>query len=282
MRDRVWPAAPIPALAALIGPFKPELYVLLGAPGMGKSWLAASLAGHLIQKGGGGLVISTEMSPQAFFRRIVSYVSRVPLTLIDEGTAAPEEKRAWQAVAARFRTFDTRLMDLSSPTPKQVLRAAQQARKEIGLNWLIVDSATRMRGAGEGIYERTMSVSNALQDFARDFNIPVIMTNQISRDIANRPNGHKQPQMNDGYGGGPIEQNAGVVVGLYDHQYYVRQGSEAMNDITFPPGTARLTLLKHRHRAIPDVPHCTVRYEAGCGFYPVGPQLLARAEERTV
>lgn len=266
---RRWTAAPIPELAALIGPFSPELYVIYGAANMGKSWLAATLAGALIFGGAGaGLIISTEMSPRAFFERVVSYRSRVPLSNYLSSTVTDEERHAWRAVAAHASTFSSRFMDMSSPSPMSVVKEAERAAADIGLNWLIVDSATRMAGSGEGIYERMTSISNGLQNLARDFHIPVIATSQVGRDVADRSPGKRQPRLDDAYGSSVIEQNAGVIVGLYDHAYYVTKELEAPDDATYPPGTARLTLLKHRSRAIPDTPHCTARYEKGCGFYP--------------
>lgn len=263
---------PIPELATLVGPLEPELYVIYGAPNMGKSWVASSIAASLLRSGS-GLVITTETKPKRFSARMVSYASRVPLNRVQEKTAAPEEQAAWVRMAQAFKGYENRVMDMSSPTGKQVVAAAKKARAEIGLDWLLVDSATRMRGSGDGIYERSSSVANALQDMARDLDIPVIVTSQIGRDVGNRGQGNHQPRMNDGYGSGVIEQNAGVVLGFYRHDYYVTQGLEVPDDATYPPNTARLILLKHRNRAFPAVPYVTVRAELGCGIYEYRPQM---------
>jgi len=194
--SRRWPLLPIPELSALVGPLKPELYVIYGATNMGKSWLASSVAGALV-KTGTGLIISTEMNPLDFFRRMTSYVSRVPLIAIDDGIASEIEQKAWRRAAAAFKGYETRAIDMSSPTPKQVEREARRAQKEIGLHWLVVDSATRMQGVGEGVYERMSSIANGLQNLARDLNVPVIMTSQIGRDVTGRPAGKRQPRLDD-------------------------------------------------------------------------------------
>jgi len=70
-----------------------------------------------------------------------------------------------------------------------------------------------------------------------------------------------------------------VVLGLYRHDYYVTKELETLDDVAYPPNTARIILLKHRNRPMPDLPYCTVRYEAGCGFYPFQPHVTNRKEK---
>jgi replicative DNA helicase len=268
-----WPTLAIPELAALVGPLEPELYVIYGAPNMGKSWMAVSFAGALMKQGT-GLMITTETRPDKWFRRIVSYQSRVPLDRVDDGIASEAERKAWNKVAAGMAGYPGAMMDMSSPTGKAIVRAALKVRKEQGLDWIVVDSATRMRGIGSNSYERTSNVAHALQDMARDFNVPVIITSQIGRDVGERGAGQKLPRMEDAYGSGAIEQDAGVVLGLYRHDYYVTRGSEVPDDATFPPNTARVILLKHRNRRVPPTNWANVLMDEGCGFYPYRAQTV--------
>lgn len=274
---RRWPVLPIPDLAALVGPLEPELYVIYGAPNMGKSWMAVSFAGALM-KVGTGLIITTETRPVKWFNRVVSYLSRVPLDRVEGGEAGPDEVSAWRKVAASLAGYPGAMMDMSSPTGKAVARAALKVRKEQGLNWIVVDSATRMRGVGGNSYERTSSIAHALQDMARDFNVPVIVTSQVGRDVGERPPGQKLPRMEDAYGSGAIEQDAGVVLGLYRHDYYVTRGSENADPLAYPENTARMILLKHRNRRIPSTNYVTVRHDEGCGFYPYRLQTTSAKE----
>ena len=261
-----WADVPIPELAALVGPLEPELYVLLGATGMGKSWFAASMAASLTMKYGPGLVVTTEMRPISFFQRMTSYAARVSGLRVKEGQASAQETSAWQTAAGKFKGYEGWVLDMSSPTPQQVEVAAKQARTKVGLSWLVVDSASRMAGP-DGVFERMTGIANSLQNMAREFNIPVIATSQIGRDVTGRSEGKRAPRLDDGYGSGAIEHNAGVVLGLYNHAYYVRKELETPDDLKYPPNTARMELLKHRNRPEPDVPWCTVSYEPGCGLY---------------
>lgn len=270
---RRWPSLPIPELAALVGPLEPELYVLLGATGMGKSWLAASIAAALTHSAGAGLVVTTETSPRNFMERMASYVSRVSGLRVKDGLASAQDRGSWLNAVERFKGYEGWVMDLSSPTPAQVEAAAKRAREKVGMAWILVDSASRMNGP-DGVYERMTGIANALQNMARDFYVPVIVTSQIGRDVTDRAEGKKQPRLDDGYGSGAIEHNAGVVVGLYRREYYVQKELESPDDVDYPPNTARLILLKHRNRPVPDTPYCTVRYEGGCGFYPYQSRII--------
>jgi 5S rRNA maturation endonuclease (ribonuclease M5) len=266
-QPRRWASAPIPELAALVGPMEPELYVLLGATGMGKSWFAATMAAALSLNYGPGMVVTTETKPINFFQRMVSYTARVSGLRVKDGEATAQEKAAFAAAAMKFKGYEGWVLDMSSPTPAQVEIAAKQTREKVGLSWLVVDSASRMSGP-DGVYERMTGIANSLQNMARDFDIPVIATSQIGRDVTDRAAGKRQPRHDDGYGSGAIEHNAGVVLGLYNHAYYVRKDIEVPDDANYPPNSARLLLLKHRNRQEPDKPWCTVSYEPGCGIYP--------------
>lgn len=260
-------ALPIPDLAALVGPLEPELYVLYGATGMGKSWLASTIAASLTRTAGAGLVVTTEMKPKRFLQRMACHVAKVNLQRILDGEAGTAEIEAYQRGMNLLAGHHGRVVDMSSPTPKQVVEAAKRAQQEIGMGWLLVDSATRMSAPGE-TYERMSAIANGLQDFAREFDVPVIATSQIGRDVNDRAAGKRMPRLDDGYGSGAIEHNAGVVVGMYRHSYYVAQNLEELDDVSFPPNTTRLILLKHRHREVPATPWCTVKFESGSGFYP--------------
>jgi hypothetical protein len=266
-QPRRWASAPIPELATLVGPMEPELYVLLGATGMGKSWFAATMAAALSLNYGPGMVVTTETKPINFFQRMVSYTARVSGLRVKDGEATAQERAAFAAAAMKFKGYEGWVLDMSSPTPAQVEIAAKQTREKVGLSWLVVDSASRMSGP-DGVYERMTGIANSLQNMARDFDIPVIATSQIGRDVTDRAAGKRQPRHDDGYGSGAIEHNAGVVLGLYNHAYYVRKDIEVPDDANYPPNTARLLLLKHRNRQEPDKPWCTVSYEPGCGIYP--------------
>jgi len=270
---RRWPVLTISDLHTLVGPLKPGLYVVYGATNMGKSWLMSGIAADL-SRTGSGLIITTETNPIDFFRRMTSYDAHVPLVRIDDNTCTDVERAAWLKAAARFTPFYGRVLDMSSPTPKQVVTEAARARKEIGLDWIMVDSATRMQGVGDNVYERTSSIANGLQNLARDMNVPIIASTQIGRDVTDRAVGKRQPRLDDAYGSGAIEQNADAVIGLYRHEYYVQKDLEPPDDVAYPMNTARLILLKHRNRPMPDITYCTVRWEAGCGFYPYRSRLI--------
>lgn len=251
-----------------LGGFRPEMYVVYGATGMGKSFLMASFAREFVKQAP-GFIVSTEMQPGTWLRRLVGSIAGVSAS--DIRTGIYKSRDAARRVMEAFellKTMDCHILDHSSPTPG-IVRAGfmDGLDKGYGYEWLIVDSASKMTYPGAvDIYNRTSGVANGLQDLYRETNLPVFATTQIGRDVAGKQEGQKMPQLEDGYGGGVIEQNAGVVLGLYNHNYYVKRGLEKERE-DIPDGIVLARLLKARDEDDSDAPIFRLNLVAGAGFY---------------
>ena len=261
----------IPELNDLIGPITPDLYVLLAATGMGKTSVMASIARSLVTQGP-GLIATPELTDLEWEQRLIAAQARVHFNRImhPERLAGAERARIAQACADLSLSADTvHYLRITGPRIEQVAEAAGDIP---GLKWIIVDSISSMAGPGL-VYERMTSLANGLLSLTRDFRVPVLAPSQIGRTIAtDRFRRSAIPQLSDGYGSGMIEFNAAVVVGLYWHQYYVASYGWSPRS-AFPPATARLYLLKHRHAAVPIPNYAEVVFAGGCGIY--GKHLLA-------
>jgi replicative DNA helicase len=78
-------------------------------------------------------------------------------------------------------------------------------------------------------------VSAALRAIAKDFQCPVMVLSQLSRDCERRPNKRPMADLRDS---GALEQDADVVLGLYRDEFY--------NPTDDNRGLAELLILKHR------------------------------------
>lgn len=251
-----------------LGGFRPEMYVVYGATGMGKSFLMASFAREFIKQAP-GFIVSTEMQPGTWLRRLVGSIACVSASDIRTGMyKSREDARKIMDAFNLLKQMDCHILDHSSPTPGMVRAAYMDGLdKGYGYEWLIVDSASKMTYPGAvDIYSRTSGVANGLQDIYRETNLPVFVTTQIGRDVAGKPEGQKMPQLEDGYGGGVIEHNAGVVLGLYNHNYYVKRGLEKERP-EIPDGIVLARLLKARDEDDSDAPIFKLALVAGAGFY---------------
>jgi len=246
-----------------IGGFMPELYVIYGATGMGKSTLCASIV-HGLLNSGPGLIVSTEISPKRMFYKLLARRCGVSTSDMETGVKPDQLVRVKQA-AEEMRHMGCHILDGVAPTVAQVRAAFAQGQKEHGYEWLVVDSASRMSGQGD-IYQRMVQIADGLQSMYLEFNVPVIATSQIGRDVAERGAGKRLPRLEDAYGGGKIEQNAGVVMGVYNHQYYVDRDLEKADEVMYPPNTVLVNMLKNRWRGL-NAGAIRLGYIGGIGFY---------------
>lgn len=255
----------IPSLDKAVGGFTPEVYVIYGATNMGKSWLAVTLCREFIRQGA-GLIVTTESKPGRWLFRLTASISKVPADLIETGQLDADQEHRVRSAHTYLRDMKCDVLANGSPTPAQVRAAFLGGLATRDYKWLIVDSGTKMSAPGTStIYDRTTLVSDGLQSLYQEANVPVIVTTQVGRDVAERGKGKKMPQLEDAYGGGPIEHNAGVVLGLYRHQYYVDKGTEEPR-ADFPPTMTLARLLKNRWRGGSQVNAVKLAFVGACGF----------------
>lgn len=256
----------IPSLDLAVGGFEPEIYVILGATSMGKSTLAVSITREFILQGA-GFVATTESSPNRWLNKLVGSITRIPSDKIETGQLSMKEHAEINEQYDRLQILGCDMLKHGAPTVSQLRSALLTGMEKRGYEWCIIDSISKMRHPGaNNIYDRMSYVNDGIQELLQELNIPFIMTSQVGRDVGSRPAGQKMPTIDDAYGSGVIEHNAGVVLGLYNHQYYVDLGTETATD-TFPPGTADARILKNRWRGNARVSAVKLLYVGGAGFY---------------
>lgn len=257
----------IPSLDKAVGGFLPEVYVIYGATSMGKSWLAVSLCREFITQGT-GLIVTTESNPKRWQTRLVASLTHIDAERIETGMLSPDEQKQVRASYDYLATLHCHAVANGSPTPAQVRAAFLAGADKYDYKWLLVDSGSKMSAPGAtSIYDKTTAVSDGLQSLYQEVNVPIIVTSQVGRDVASRDN--KMPQLEDAYGGGVIEHNAGVVIGLYRHQYYVEKGTANIN-ADFPPNMTLARLLKNRWRPGSQVNTVKLAFVGASGFYEMG------------
>lgn len=237
----------IHALDKGIGGFPAEMYAIYGATSMGKSWMTVSLAREFLKQGG-GLFATTESDPRRWALRLIGSMASVASDKLESGHLTPDEFERVKDAASDLRKRSGDFVYGGSPTVRLLRSAFLAGVEKFNYQFIIVDSASKMNAPGtNGVYDRTTSVANELQELWQEFQVPLILTTQVGRDVAERGAGKKMPQMEDAYGSGAIEQNSGVVLGLYNHAYYVELGQEEPNP-AYPPNSVQVRILKNRWR----------------------------------
>lgn len=220
--------------------------LIIGATNMGKSTLAASITATLMEQGA-GMVVPTESQPERWLNKLVAASVLVPFDKIEAGELTNEELTK---VNQAYDRIDSRValdfLEGARPTPSVIESATLDAIARMNIKWLLLDSGSNLAYPGAlDIYGRTVGVSNFVQGLALKTKLVIIMTWQANRATSKRGDGDKLVRLDDAQGGEVVGQDVDRAFTIYNHQFYVDQGSEKPND-SFPPGTSLVKCIKDR------------------------------------
>jgi replicative DNA helicase len=251
-------------LDEMLGGFVPgRVHTFLGDTGMGKSTLVASIAANFAAQAP-GLIIPTESMAGDYLDKLAAYKANVPYDLIENGTLADEQ---YNKVIAMYNWLEEKqvdMLDTLNPTPGSIGSAIREGMKTRGYQWVLIDSLNNLSSlVHDDIYGKTSEAADFQQELLR-MGLIVVSTSQVGRNMKDRKN--KIPKLGDGLGSGRIEQNADVMMALYNHQYYVDQGDADLNP-KFPPGLMFARCLKHRWRGTAGGKSAYLTFKGGVGVY---------------
>lgn len=240
-----------------------RLHIIYGDTNMGKSTLAVSLATRFLNQAP-GLIVPTESPAVPYMDKMAASMADVLYDQIETGQLTDNEYKRVVKAYGQLEDPHCNILDMGSPTPAMLDYAVRQGMKEHGYKWLLVDSMSKMKVNGTNdIYETTRLVADCLQDLAREFDLMVLATCQVGRNMKDRAN--KMPLPNDALGAGTVEQNADVIMSLYNHNHYVKLGT-CNPDPKFPDGSALVRVIKHRWKDAINK-GSMLKFVGGSGFY---------------
>jgi len=197
-----------PRLDALSGGFFPgEMTVIAARPGMGKTELAVSCATWAANTGKRAHFVTLEMTAQQLTRRIMSSMSGVSTGEIRRGGLDEVKVRALQEAAQSLAS--TRLNISAHRSPQSLWQFVRRSCAKKNLDILFVDYAQLMEIEGKGRNsnreQEISTISRTLKRISTEFNIPVVVLAQLSREVEKRPD--KLPQLSDLRESGSLEQD---------------------------------------------------------------------------
>lgn len=206
---------------ALTGGLEPgDLAVIAARPGMGKTSLLVTVAGH-VAKTSTVAVFSAEMPALQLMRRAVALFGGISQTRLRRPKDLTDID--WQAIAAGTSEIGRRQLSIDEkPLPElSHIRAETFALKaRSGLGLVMVDYVQLVSGAGANRYEQLRDVAYGLKALAKDLGVPIIVLAQLNRGVESRD--HKRPHLSDLRDSGAIEEAADIVGLLYSEGYYNR------------------------------------------------------------
>jgi replicative DNA helicase len=207
----------------------PDLIVIGGRPGNGKSLMGLCIADHVgTRLKVPVLVASLEMTEGQLTQRRIAATARVPLVNIVRHQATDDD---WQRISrAQDRLADTALHidDTSSASIARIrARLREMARTGNPARLLVIDylgfmSMPKAESRQQAVAEVARQCKNGL---AREFGIPVILLCQLNRLIEGRAD--KRPTLSDLRESGEIEQSADIVILLHREDVYERESPRA-------------------------------------------------------
>lgn len=217
----------IPEIDKLLGPIRGgDFLVLGGAPSMGKTSLALSIANRTADKGVGVAIASLEMTGQSLGFRAMSEVAAVPYSSMLRGSVEDDDFRR---ILESTKGIIGRPIEIIQPHVKDLhaLFAAfrriqiEMARAKSPLGLIVIDYLQLVRAPGKDRFQVVGAVSQGLKAMAMQLGVPIIALSQLSRDVQSRDD--KRPRLTDLRESGQIEQDADFVLFTHREYYYLKR-----------------------------------------------------------
>tara|TARA_R110000772_G_scaffold125384_1_gene232066 strand:+ start:9509 stop:10858 length:1350 start_codon:yes stop_codon:yes gene_type:complete len=203
-----------------INGLKDGTMVLIAArPGLGKTTFALNIvSNHAVNKGY-PLVFSIEMPRKQLMKKILSSHGTIPLGKV---MSADLEDHQWHQVSECMKIFkDTNLeiIDNGAVTTDMIrLECRRYLKKHGKLTMVMVDYVQLVRGKkSDNRTTQVDEISRDLKSIAKEFDCPVIVLSQLSRDIEKRAD--KTPLNSDLRESGQLEQDAEEIIFIHNEMH---------------------------------------------------------------
>jgi replicative DNA helicase len=212
---------------------------------MGKTAFALSLAKNISLTCKVGIAFfSLEMTKQQLFYRLLATETLISHTKLRSSRVSKTEWININNSIDLLSELPLYVDDTPNISISEIYFKIKKLKKEFtgNLGLIIIDYLQLIEepDANENRAQELSKITRNLKKLARDFNLPIIVLSQLSRNVETRPN--KRPMLCDLRDSGSIEQDADLVMMLYRDDYY--------NKTTNDPNTIEIIIAKHRNGAI--------------------------------
>ena len=215
-----------------------DLIILAARPGMGKTSLALNLAANVARSSQKTVAIySLEMSMEQLVSRMLSTHALVDSHKLRTGRLDPEE---WRRIAESADVLSCMNIYLSEATGITVSQMKAQLRRVKNLGMVVIDYLQLMDAPLKSD-NRVLVISDITRNLklmAKELNVPVLLLSQLNRGVESRTD--KRPLMSDLRESGSIEQDADIIMFLYNDYYYNKEKSQT-------PNITECIVAKNRH-----------------------------------
>lgn len=212
-----------------------DLIIVAARPSMGKTSFALMLAENAAIHVPGSVVgfFSLEMSQEALMMRMLCSQANIDAQRFRNGFLSRPE---WAEVAKALGVICETKIFLEDTAGSSVLEMRAKARRlateQKRLDLIVVDYLGLMSGSGKRIESRQQEVSQIsreLKGLAKELNVPLVALSQLSRAPEKRA--EPRPQLADLRDSGALEQDADVVMFIYNETIDAAKSHEARDEI---------------------------------------------------
>ncbi len=220
-----------------------ELVVVGGRPSMGKTQLLVNLTLNVSIKTP-VLYFTFDLSTSVLTNCFISAITNIDVSMLLHPDLTVEEKKIVNRVGGTLNSHKIFINESQNHSLSDLRLFCENQINERGIKIIIVDYLQLMTSNESSIrHLKIGSFTNELRRIAKDFNVCVIVSSQLSRSVEIR-GGDKRPQLSDLKDSGAIEQDADKVIFLYRPEYYRIMINEDGMDTT---GILELIMAKNRN-----------------------------------
>jgi replicative DNA helicase len=208
--------------AEFSGLVKGELLIIGARPGMGKTQLMVNLCANVAEQGKATGIISLDLSEFLLTNRFISLFTGISSQSLLKGQLSDEEKASVFEATQRMKSLPIFIYDQTETSLNSVSDRIRYLAEKLNAEVIFIDYFQLISFAYKR-YNRDAElghISRELKKLAKELNIALVVSSQLSRNVENRPGGAKRPQLSDLRESGAIEQDAEKVVFLYRAEYY--------------------------------------------------------------
>ncbi len=192
-----------------------ELIVLAARPSQGKTALALNIGLTAAMRGAPVGFFSLEMAAEQLALRLLCMAAGVASERVRSGFLGEEDWPKLGHALGRLADAPIFIDDTPNMSVMDLRARSRRMRAECGVSLLIVDYLQLMhtRGRAESRQQEIAEISRSLKALARELEVPVLALSQLSRAVEARES--RRPQLSDLRESGAIEQDADVVIFIY-------------------------------------------------------------------
>lgn len=217
----------------------PQVIIIAARPSIGKTAFALASTLHAAMAGYHVAFFSIEMDAEELIERSLGSLSGIDGWKLRKHRLQNEDMPGLLEAGTILKGLDDRLMidDSGMRTVSAIRSQARRYQRQGKLDLLIVDylQLVHTDGKVESQNVRVAQISREMKAIAKELRVPVLLLSQLSRAPEQR-GGDQRPRLSDLRDSGAIEQDADVVMFLWNDP-------EDANKLDAP-----LTLLIEKHR----------------------------------